>query len=94
MLVRTEQQALIIPEPAVQRGPNGLFAYVVKPDATVAVQPLEVLDGGAAGVVVTRGLNDDDLVVTAGQSRLQPGSPVKVSRVDTAPPSAAAGPKS
>ena len=79
LLVRTERDALTLPETAVQRGPNGLFVYVVKPEATVAIQPVEVLEVGGGTVVVTRGLSGDELVVMSGQSRLRPGAPVAVS---------------
>ena len=45
-----------VPNAAVQRGVNGMYVYVVKPDGTAAVQPVEVdgddggeLHGGAPG---------------------------------------------
>ncbi len=75
--VRVEKDAIVIPEPAVQRGPNGFFVYVTKPDSTVAVQPIDVLDVGSGIVIVTRGLAADDTVVTSGHSRLRPGAAVK-----------------
>ena len=59
VLVRTERSALTMPTAAVQRGPNGLFAYVVKPDSTVEVRPLKVgrgerrHDGRAAAASAT-----------------------------------------
>ena len=36
------QSALTIPAAAVQRGPNGMFTYVVKADSTVEARPLKV----------------------------------------------------
>jgi multidrug efflux system membrane fusion protein len=61
---------------AVQHGPNGLFVYVVSPDQTVAVRPIEVsLDDGKFAVVV-KGLEEKTQVVTNGQSRLQNGTRV------------------
>ena len=35
VLVDTLKQVVVIPTPAVQRGPNGAFAYVVRPDQSV-----------------------------------------------------------
>jgi multidrug efflux system membrane fusion protein len=29
---------VVVPTPAIQRGPNGTFVYVVNPDSTVAVR--------------------------------------------------------
>ena len=75
--VRVEKDAIVIPEPAVQRGPNGFFVYLTKPDSTVAVQPIDVMDVGNGIVIVTRGLAADDTVVTSGHSRLRPGAAVK-----------------
>jgi multidrug efflux system membrane fusion protein len=57
-------------------GPAGLYAYVVKPDATVVRQDVTVgLDDGTT-TVVTAGLSEGDTVVVAGQSRLQTGTKV------------------
>ncbi len=76
LLVGTQKDVLTVPTVAVQHGPSGLYAYVVKPDATVARQPLVVgLDNGAT-TVVTDGLAAGDTVVVAGQSRLQVGTKV------------------
>ncbi len=44
VLVRTDKGALTIPSAAVQRGPDGVFTYVVKPDSTVEMRPLKVGD--------------------------------------------------
>ncbi len=78
LLLRTERDAVTLPETAVQRGPNGLFVWVVKPEATVGIQPVEVLEVGDGTVIITRGLNGDEMVVMSGQSRLRPGAPVKL----------------
>jgi multidrug efflux system membrane fusion protein len=63
----------------VERGAQGLYAWVVKPDSTVAVQPLKVgqIDNGTAEIL--DGIADGQQVVTAGQYRLEPGSRVAVS---------------
>ncbi len=79
VLVRTERNALIIPSSALQRGPNGLFTYVVRPDATVEARPLQVGADSGTQVVVHKGLNAGEQVVTSNQYRLQPGAQVRVS---------------
>jgi multidrug efflux system membrane fusion protein len=78
LLLRTERQVLTLPETAVQRGPNGIFVYVVKAEGTAGIQPIEVEEVGQGTVIVTRGLSGDELVVMSGQSRLRPGAPVKL----------------
>jgi len=85
ILVRTERAALTIPAAAVQRGPNGVFAYVVKPDSTVEVRQLKVGEESGSIMVVKDGIGAGEQVVTSNQYRLQPGVHVKIS------PSSAAG---
>ena len=75
--LETLPQVVIVPSTAVQRGPNGMYVYVVKPDATVAMQPVRVgqMSGGTA--VIENGLGSGTSIVVAGQYRLQPGSRVQ-----------------
>jgi multidrug efflux system membrane fusion protein len=81
--VGTLKQALVVPSEAVQEGPSGQYVYLLKPDSSVAQQPVEVgLDAGHV-TVVTKGLSEGDKVVTAGQERLQSGS--KVAVIDAPP---------
>ena len=75
--VGTLAHAMTVPSTAVQRGPNGLYVYVVKPDSTVQMQPVDVQQDDGKIAVIGKGLDDGVNVVTAGQSRLQAG--VKVS---------------
>jgi membrane fusion protein, multidrug efflux system len=76
VLVGTQKNVVTVPTAAVQHGPSGLYAYVVKPDATVGRQNITVgLDNGTT-TVVTDGLAAGDAVVVAGQSRLQVGTKV------------------
>lgn len=78
VLVRTQQGALTIPAAALQRGSDGPFTYVVKPDSTVEVRKLQT-DGETGDVAVIRaGLQDGERVVTSNQFRLQAGTHVKV----------------
>ena len=83
---------MTIPSAAVQRGPSGVFTYVVKPDSTVEMRPLQIGAESNAMTVVTKGLNDGEIVVTSNQYRLQPGAAVRTD-VPAAPPmrTAAAG---
>jgi membrane fusion protein, multidrug efflux system len=77
VLVRTSRDALTIPDSAVQLGPDGPFAYVVKNDSTVEVRPLRT--GAASGglTIVSQGLALDERVVTSNQYRLQAGVHVR-----------------
>ena len=86
--VKTLQNAVTVPTIAVQHGPNGLFAYVVKPDQTVAQQNLQVGYQDQGFSVVTQGLSGDETVVLSGQSRLSPGTHVAAT-MQQSPPEAA-----
>jgi len=72
------RQVLTVPVVAVQRGPDGAFAFVVKPDGTVEQRPLGLGVVTATDAVVQRGLEPQERVVTSGALRLNPGSQVVV----------------
>ena len=78
VLVRTDRGALTIPASALQRGPNGTFTYVVRPDSTVEVRLLKVAEEEGAIVAVRSGLEAGEPVVTTNQYRLEPGSRVQI----------------
>ncbi|HVJ31793.1 MAG TPA: efflux RND transporter periplasmic adaptor subunit [Terriglobia bacterium] len=80
VLQETQRNVLTVPSTAVQRGPDGLFTYVVKPDSTVTTQPLQVSYDTGQIAVVTDGLQPGDQVVTGGQYRLQVGVLVKANK--------------
>jgi multidrug efflux system membrane fusion protein len=88
LLVDTLKDAILIPDDAVQRGPNGLYAFVVGDDNTVGVQDIKVSQSGDGESVVEQGLTPGQRVVVAGQYRLQVGSVVQPTE---APPSSAPG---
>ena len=74
----TQQNAVTVPNEAVQTGQNGSFVYVVKQDRTV--ESRNVITGARVGqdMVVDKGLQVGETVVTEGQLRLAPGSRVVV----------------
>jgi membrane fusion protein, multidrug efflux system len=86
LLLETRKDAVVIPPVAVQRGPHGLFAWVLKPDKTVEPRPIQIGPATHDRTIVTSGLNDGDQVVTDGQYKLQINSPVTI----TAPRTSAA----
>jgi multidrug efflux system membrane fusion protein len=80
LLVETRRNVTTIPSAAVQKGPNGTYAFVVKPDSTVAMQPINVGQFDAGQAVIQSGVQAGDRVVTSGQYRLQQGSPVQIAQ--------------
>jgi membrane fusion protein, multidrug efflux system len=73
-------QQLVIPGAAVRRGaPNGTlstFVYVVEPNSTVSVRPIQVGQVDGNNVAVTSGLTAGETVVTDGGDRLRDGAAV------------------
>jgi multidrug efflux system membrane fusion protein len=78
VLVNMHKQALTIPAAALQRGPDGMFAYVVKSDSTVEVRPLKVTLLDENTVIVDSGINAGERVVTTNVYRLEPGTTVRI----------------
>jgi multidrug efflux system membrane fusion protein len=78
ILLETRNKVLAVPAPALQRGPQGLFVWVVTADNTA--QPRPVVVGPSSGdlTIVTSGLAEGDRVVTDGQYKLQVNAPVTV----------------
>jgi multidrug efflux system membrane fusion protein len=78
-LIDVERNVLIVPSSAVQRGPNGAFAYVVtaaKDDDKkndVEMRTLQVGPTEGDKTIIESGLNAGEIVVTEGTDRLLPG---------------------
>jgi multidrug efflux system membrane fusion protein len=70
--------AIVVPSQAVQTGQNGQFIYVVKPDQTVEQRPVATGLTYQGGMVIEKGLQAGETVVTDGQLRLAPGMAVDV----------------
>jgi len=65
-----------VPSQAVQTGQDGQYVFVVKPDSTVEQRTVVPGQRVADDVVVQKGLEAGETVVTEGQLRLEPGSRV------------------
>ena len=76
LLVDSLPDATLVPVAAIQRGAPGTFVYVVKPDETVAVQPVKLGPGNADHVAVASGLALGDIVVIDGADKLRDGAKV------------------
>jgi multidrug efflux system membrane fusion protein len=79
LLLQVRKDTLVVPTSAVQRGPNGLLAWVVRANNTVQAKPIET--GPTVGdlTVVNSGLSDGERVVTGGHYKLRPDGAVTFS---------------
>ena len=73
-----------VPSTAVEHGPTGLYVFVVRNDNQVALQPVELAQDDGQLAVLASGLNGNESVVVAGQSRLTNGSRVAANPVKPA----------
>ena len=74
----THPNAIVVPNQAVQTGQDGQFVYVVKQDKTVEMRPVVTGTRVDQELVVDRGLQAGETVVTEGQLRLAPGTSVQI----------------
>jgi membrane fusion protein, multidrug efflux system len=81
------RDALIVPSVAIQRGPDGIFIWVVTPDNTV--QARNIASGPSTGnlTIITSGLEEGERVVVDGQYKLRQDGKVTVN-VPSAPAAA------
>jgi multidrug efflux system membrane fusion protein len=82
LLAQTARNVVAVPSTALQRGPDGYYAYVVKADGTAEMRPLEIGQIADGIAVVAAGLAEGEQVVTAGQYRLAPGARVDAKAAD------------
>jgi len=71
------RHATTIPLAAVNRGPNGSFAFVVGANKKATVQPISVAWTQGSTAVIKTGVKPGEIVVTDGQMVLKAGSPVR-----------------
>ncbi len=74
----TQANAMVIPNQAVQTGQDGPFVFVVKADRTVESRPIATGARLNEEMVVERGLEVGETVVTEGQLRLAPGTRIQL----------------
>jgi multidrug efflux system membrane fusion protein len=79
LILSTRKDIATVPQQTVQVGPNGYYAYVIKPDSTVERRAVEVAAMQDGVAVVTKGLAIGEKVVVDGQYRLTEGARVRFS---------------
>jgi multidrug efflux system membrane fusion protein len=85
LLLETLRGVPIIPAPAVQRGPQGPYVYVVSADQTAHMRQVTLGQLEGNDQQVTSGIAPGELVVTDGQDKLQEGSKLEI-RPDSGAP--------
>ena len=91
--LRVQENALVTPVRAVQAGQNGYHVFVIKPDQTVEVRPVEFDRTRGDEAVIAKGVEPGERVVIDGQNRLTPGARVEVRPALGAPAPSGGGEK-
>src|SRR6266566_1792718 len=76
LLVKTLKDATVVPDDAIQHSTNGLYAYAVNQDNKAELRNVKVSQSIDGRSVVDQGLTPGERVITGGQFKVQPGSPV------------------
>jgi len=76
VVLATRRGVTTVPQQTIQQGPNGHYAYVIKPDNTVERRDVEVASIQDGIAVVTKGLAANERIVVDGQFRLTDGARV------------------
>jgi membrane fusion protein, multidrug efflux system len=75
--IAVRQDIVALPSAAIQRGPDGLYVWVVGPDKKAKMAAVKTGPAQDDKTVIESGIAAGDTIITAGQYRLQPGSPVQ-----------------
>jgi membrane fusion protein, multidrug efflux system len=81
LLLEVRHDVLTIPSPAIQRGPDGIFTWVItSKDSKDTVQVRKIASGPTTDTqtIITSGLSEGERVVVDGQYKLQQNSRVQV----------------
>jgi len=72
------KNVVVVPEAALQRGPDGFFVFVVDDHDRAELRPVKVRQQDQDRVVIDKGVSDGERVITAGQYVVQNGASVVV----------------
>jgi membrane fusion protein (multidrug efflux system) len=83
-----DNQAIRVPQRAVQAGPQGQFVMVVDAEGKAAPRPIKT--GGMSGsdFIIAEGLKGGEQVIVNGLQKARPGTPVKPAQLNSNAPAA------
>jgi membrane fusion protein, multidrug efflux system len=78
-----QSDATVVPSKAIQTGRDGKYVFVIRDDQSVEIRPVTVGTLSGDDVMVEKGLQAGDQVVTDGQFRLTAGSRIEIQKQDS-----------
>ncbi len=85
VVVGVKRNAVTVPARAIQQGPKGPYLFVVKPDKTVEMREVQIVQIDQGVAALEKGLAAGETIVLDGQYRLEPGSKVRFEAPPTKP---------
>jgi len=73
LLIGTRKGGLTIPTQSVQRGPNGTFVWVIKPDGTAEMRDIKTSQVNGGTTLVDKGVTAGESIVVDGQYKVKVG---------------------
>jgi len=73
LLIGTRKGGLTVPTQSVQRGPNGTFVWVIKPDNTAEMRDIKTSQVNGNTTLVDKGLTAGETIVVDGQYKVKVG---------------------
>jgi multidrug efflux system membrane fusion protein len=90
LLIDTLRHVVVVPSAAIQRTTQGAVVYVASADGTVAMRPVQIPQQSGDRVVIAKGVEAGEQVVTDGVDKLQNGSKVTTQKAGERRPPAKA----
>ena len=75
----------VVPDSALQSGPNGSYAFVVRQDSTVGTHPVRIAASRYGEALIESGLAVGETIVVDGHYKLRPGVRIVTAIAPTAP---------
>jgi multidrug efflux system membrane fusion protein len=75
--ITVRDNIVALPSAAIQRGPDGLYVWVVGPEKKARMAPVKTGPVQDEKTVVESGVSPGDRIIVSGQYRLQPNSAVQ-----------------
>lgn len=80
-----DPNAVVVPDPVVQHGPDGAYVYVVKPGDVAEQRKVTVARVVEGQAIIDSGLAAGETVVLDGQSRVEDKAPLKIEKTQGQP---------
>jgi len=77
VLIDVLHDAVLAPAEAIQRGPQGTYVYVVKPDKVVQMRRVQLGPSEGGVIAVRAGVADNEALVVDGAEKVQDGARVE-----------------